>query len=110
MITIKECIPHEWLFKKKGEEIIPLINLLKQPFENNENPFNLERQEFSSKTVIPNGAVYIHKTNVLKSIRSHVNSKNTDYYLMDEKSSLDIDTKLDFEIIEKIMKESNNQR
>ena len=53
------------------------------------------RQELT-KTYIPNGAVYVFKTEILRSTRQYYNEK-TYPYIMPKERSADIDDKFDFE-------------
>jgi CMP-N,N'-diacetyllegionaminic acid synthase len=95
---VKEAFPPWWLFRPKGDKIVSFIK-----FKKGINPYNLERQQLP-KVYQPNGAVYITKRNYLKRSNSVINPKSCAYLLMDEESSLDIDTPRDFKVTEQVLK------
>ena len=66
----------------------------------NKNVFNLERQEFP-KLFRPNGAIYISKRKVLYK-GNLINPKSCGYYLMNDRSSIDIDNIIDLKVAENI--------
>jgi len=67
------------------------------------NAYNLERQQLP-KIYQVNGALYVTKRNYLKKANSFINPRSCAYLLMDEESSLDVDTPLDFKIAEAVLK------
>lgn len=87
----KEEHPPWWLRK------IDSNDYLKRFFEFNSEEL-VRRQDFED-LYRPNGAIYLAKTNVLISTRTFQTEK-TIPYIMDKKSSIDIDTKDDFEYAE----------
>jgi len=98
LVSVKEAFPPWWLFRPKGDKVIPFIE-----FKRGVNAFNLERQQLP-KVYQVNGALYVTKRSYLKKTNSLVNPKSCAYILMDEESSLDVDTPLDFKIIEQVLK------
>ena len=86
--VVKSDIKASWLLRKKGKKIIPIFNKRSQNFmrQKNENFF------------LPNGAIYIAQANRYK---NNFFSTNTLFFEMDEKSSIDIDTKEDINFIRK---------
>jgi CMP-N-acetylneuraminic acid synthetase len=98
LIGVKEAFPPWWLFKPKGNRVIPFIE-----FKKGVNALNLERQQLP-KVYQVNGALYVTKRDYLRRANSLVNQKSCAYLLMDEESSLDVDTPLDFKIIEQVLK------
>lgn len=65
------------------------------------------RRQDVPKTYRLNGAIYIAKTKVLLKNKNWY-TKNTLAYIMDKKSSIDIDDMIDFEFAEFLMKEGKN--
>jgi CMP-N,N'-diacetyllegionaminic acid synthase len=98
LVSVKEAFPPWWLFRPKGDKVVPFIE-----FKKGVNAFNLERQQLP-KVYQANGAVYVTKRDYLKRANSLVNPKSCAYLLMDEESSLDVDTPLDFKVIEQVLK------
>tara|TARA_B100000902_G_C27322131_1_gene925432 strand:+ start:6549 stop:7259 length:711 start_codon:yes stop_codon:yes gene_type:complete len=86
--VVRSDIKAQWLLKKNGKKLIPIFN---KKFQ------NLRRQK-NENFFLPNGAIYIANT---KKFKKNFFSKNTLFYEMDEKSSIDIDTRKDLEIIKK---------
>jgi len=95
---VKEAFPPWWLFKPKGDKVVPFIE-----FKRGINALNLERQQLPRVYQV-NGALYVTKRDYLRRANSLVNPKSCAYLLMDEESSLDVDTSLDFRIIEQVLK------
>lgn len=96
VVSVKDAFPPWWLWKMDGEKASLVL-------DHEENPFNLERQQLP-KTYQSNGAIYVTKVNFLKKTISLVNPENSSLIIMDEISSLDIDTEIDFIIIENMLK------
>ena len=86
--VVKTDIKANWLLKKRGGKIEPIFN---KKFH------NLRRQKIEN-FFLPNGAIYIADT---INFRKNFFLKNTLYYLMDYKSSIDLDTKDDLNFIRK---------
>ena len=63
---------------------------------------NKNRQELE-KAYIPNGAIFVFKLALLKNFYSYY-SDNTFAYVMPQEKSIDIDTPLDFEFVEFMMR------
>lgn len=101
LISLTNAFPPYWMFKADETDKSKLAPLI---YFGKENPFNLERQQFP-KVYQPNGALYITRRDYLKKEGAIVDQKNTEYMLMDEKSSLDIDSEVDFRLVEEILKE-----
>ena len=87
----KQEYPPWWMFKVKKTKIVPILS-----FKSKINVFNLERQQFES-VYRPNGAIYITKKKNLKK-GNLVDYRSCGYFLMEEKDSIDIDSKVDFEV------------
>ena len=81
----------------KNSRIIPFIN-------DGTDYFKKERQQLP-KTHQINGAIYVTKKDVLYE-KKVVISKNCGAIIMDNKTSLDIDTELDLKYAEFLLKES----
>ncbi len=87
--------PPFWLVKIKNNRAVPII-------DDGIDYFKKERQQLQ-KTYQPNGAVYVTRTNTL--LNKHVIiSKNCGITIMNNESSLDIDTAEDLEEIRKVIK------
>jgi CMP-N-acetylneuraminic acid synthetase len=69
----------------------------------NDSPLLLgnTRSQDLEKTYRPNGAIYVQHIDNIKNSSLYV---NTDVYIMNREDSIDIDTKLDFQICESILK------
>lgn len=93
VVSSKE--PPNW-FKKIDSD-----GLLKDYFSSTDNSIN--RQE-AEETYLPNGAIYVFNYNALKVNQNYYNKK-TYPYIMSPESSWDIDTELDFKIVEFLIKE-----
>jgi CMP-N,N'-diacetyllegionaminic acid synthase len=98
LVAVKDGYPPWWMVKAQGDRLQSVIN-----FPGSRNPFNLERQELPATYQI-NGSIYITRRPYLKNSGSIINIENCGYYLMDEESSLDIDTLTDFNIVEQTLK------
>ena len=98
LVAIKDGYPPWWMVKVQGDRLQSVLN-----FPDSRNPFNLERQELPETYQI-NGSIYITTWPYLKNSGSIINIENCGYYLMDEESSLDIDTLNDFNIVEQTLK------
>jgi N-acylneuraminate cytidylyltransferase/CMP-N,N'-diacetyllegionaminic acid synthase len=86
--VVKTNIKANWLLKKRGKKIEPIF---KKKFH------DLRRQK-TENFFLPNGAIYIADT---INFKKNFFSKNTLYYLMDYKSSIDIDTRDDLNFVRK---------
>ncbi len=98
LVSVKNGYPPWWMFKIEKGRAKPLLSL-----EGSVNPFNLERQQLPPVYEI-NGAIYITDRGFLKHNSSIINRENCGLFLMDQESSLDIDTMTDFVVIEEILK------
>jgi len=98
LASVKEAFPPWWLFRPKGDRVVPFIE-----FKKGVNALNLERQQLP-RVYQANGALYVTKRDYLKRANSLVNPKSCAHLLMDEESSLDVDTPLDFKVIEQVLK------
>ena len=90
----KQDYPPWWFFKLTKKKIKNFLNY------KNKNVFNLERQEFPI-LFRPNGAIYISKRKLLDNGKL-IDPKSCGYYIMDQKSSIDIDTIIDLKVAENI--------
>ncbi len=93
----KQEYPPWWMFKFKKSKIFPILS-----YNSKINVFNLERQQFD-EVYRPNGAIYITKKEILKK-GNLVDYRSCGYFLMEEKDSIDIDSKADFELAKAIKK------
>lgn len=95
-ITVKEVdLPTYWIFRLDGS--------LLRPFVDDGVDYSLIRRQDMEQHYRPNGAVYVTRRNLLrekKVIFSAYAGGATGYVIMDMESSLDIDTKLDFMVVE----------
>ncbi len=103
LISVKESFPPWWMLKLNNHKAVPIIKL-----ESGEDPYLLERQQLP-KVYQANGAIYITKRERLYKECKLVFQDSLGIYVMNEESSLDVDTPLDFKIIEFIMKERNEK-
>jgi N-acylneuraminate cytidylyltransferase len=110
-IHIKEALQ---LFQKEVEMVVSVKETTSNPyyvlFEENENGFldkskmgNFTRRQDCPKVWEYNGAIYIININSLKKQNS-LNFNKVIKYEMDERSSVDIDTEMDWMIAEYILK------
>tara|TARA_B100001059_G_C17815219_1_gene574773 strand:- start:1643 stop:2347 length:705 start_codon:yes stop_codon:yes gene_type:complete len=90
----KQDYPPWWLFKLKNKKLKQFLKF------KNKNVFNLERQEFPG-LFRPNGAIYVCKRDILFN-GNLIDPKSCGYYVMDEKSSIDIDNLIDLKVAENI--------
>lgn len=93
----KVGLPPWWLLKEGGNG---LGELFLGDFEGRD-PYLMERQEFPP-LYIPNGSIYMIKTQNLLDEKV-IKTKKCKLYLMDDVSSMDIDTPKDFDLIEQVM-------
>lgn len=83
-----------WMFKMdKGDKLIPVMD----------NKYLEKRRQDLPDTFIPNGAIYIAESNWFLKHQSFY-SKATYGYKMPQKRSLDIDTEIDFAVLERVLK------
>lgn len=95
LISIKkQDYPPWWMFILDKSKLGQFLKF------KNKNVFNLERQEFP-KLFRPNGAIYISKRKVLYK-GNLINPKSCGYYLMNDRSSIDIDNIIDLKVAENI--------
>jgi CMP-N-acetylneuraminic acid synthetase len=107
----------EQLIKLNADAIISVTEADHSPLWCNILPENLSMENFISKDIkhkrsqdLPkfyrlNGAIYICKTKKLIEENTFFLKKNIYAYIMDKKSSVDIDEELDFKLAEVILKE-----
>ena len=97
--VVEASTPVYWhrSISKEGilENFLPEFNALKN------------RQELK-KTYLPNGAIYVFRTEVLRSTREYYTSK-TYPYIMPKERSADIDDKFDFEWARYLFKKNNKK-
>jgi CMP-N,N'-diacetyllegionaminic acid synthase len=95
--VIEAPIPLQWHMHINDQEILknylPEFNVLKN------------RQE-EKETYVPNGAIYVFRTEVLRSTRQYY-TKKTYPYIMLREQSVDIDDLLDFEWAEFLLKKKD---
>jgi CMP-N-acetylneuraminic acid synthetase len=107
----------EQLIKLNADAIISVTEVDHSPLWCNILPENLSMENFISEDIkhkrsqeLPkfyrlNGAIYICKTEKLIEENTFFLKKNIYAYIMDKKSSIDIDEELDFKLAEIILKE-----
>jgi CMP-N,N'-diacetyllegionaminic acid synthase len=107
----------EQLIKLNADAIISVTEADHSPLWCNILPENLSMENFISEEIkhkrsqeLPkfyrlNGAIYICKTEKLIEENTFLLKKNVYAYIMDKKSSIDIDEELDFKLAEIILKE-----
>ena len=106
------------IFKKKKADSLISVKAASYPIGWNNvivtngklKPFNsnldgVDNRQKVKKTFINNGAVYIFKHSPLKKNRKYI-LKNTYPYVMSEKSSIDIDNELDFQIAKMLIEKN----
>ena len=98
LISIKTGYPPWWMFKAEGDKLLPFASL-----GSGVNPYNLERQQLPPAYEV-NGAIYITKRDFLKRENSIISKDNCGFIIMDQETSLDIDTLTDFMVVEEVMK------
>ncbi len=87
---------HSPLWSNTLDESLSMINFLKEEVQN-------KRSQDLPKYYRLNGAIYICKTANLIKEKSFILKDNIFAYIMDRKSSIDIDEELDFKIAESII-------
>ena len=101
-ISVAEAdLPPFWLFRLKGNQL--------RPFVDDGVDYSLKERQEMEQIYRPNGAVYVTRRSLLKEqgiIFSVFAGGSTGYIIMDPVSSLDIDTKTDFAVIEAVLKEA----
>lgn len=96
VISVKPSdYPPYWIVKIKRNKVIPFVN-------DGIDYFRKERQQLP-KTYQINGAIYVTRRDVLLK-KKIIASDNCGVIVMDEKTSLDVDTGADLERIRKIIK------
>ena len=104
----------ELFYEKNADSVVSVCECEFSPLLSNILPENLNLYEFIQRENLDrrqnlrkyyrlNGAVYISKVDVLKEIHSFY-GKNPYAYIMDQRHSVDIDTELDFEYAEFLLK------
>jgi CMP-N-acetylneuraminic acid synthetase len=68
-----------------------------------ESPFNLERQQLPAYYK-PNGAIYITRVGYLRYFNNLIDINSCCQYIMDERTSFDIDTELDYKLAKEMVK------
>jgi CMP-N,N'-diacetyllegionaminic acid synthase len=91
-------LSHNFIWRKKDNKILSL----------NYNPLKRPNRQQMKNEYIENGAIYITKYSNFNKSKCRISGK-IGLYEMDQISSLQIDSKLDLEIIEYIMKTKNIQ-
>jgi len=103
VISVAEAdLPPFWYFRLNGDQL--------RPFVDDGVDYSLKERQEMEQIYRPNGAVYVTRRSLLKErgiIFSAFSGGNTGYVIMDPISSLDIDTKTDFAVIEAVLKETN---
>jgi len=96
-VSITEVNNHPyWMYEIEDDKLISLYN-----------DKNILRRQDLPKVYTLNGAIYFSKISNLMKIRKFVDNK-TIGFKMNVESSIDIDTKLDFNIAELLLNEMNN--
>jgi len=93
LISVYEAPNHYlWLYEVKGE-FLKLVGCLHKRLNNSVSP----------KLYIPNGAIYITEVETLKTYETFY-IEELSYYVMPYERSIDIDTELEFDIAENLIK------
>lgn len=100
LISVKESFPPWWMWTLNNGKAELLLKL-----ESGDDPYLLERQELPP-AYQPNGAIYFTKREKLKEGRIVI-AESMAIYVMDRESSLDVDTPVDFMVIEHVLKSKN---
>ena len=96
LISMKEAdTPISWYYQMDGEGRVQNLGIDEKNAVSN--------RQVNGCSYIPNGAIYILDTELLREKRTYY-CDNTIAYVMSAKDSVDIDTELDFMIAETIMK------
>ena len=98
VVSVKSGYPPWWMLKIEKGRAKPLLSL-----EGSVNPYNIDRQDLPSTYEI-NGAIYITNRSFLMNCSSVVNRHNCGAFIMDQESSVDIDTMTDFMLAKEILK------
>lgn len=102
VISVCESYPPWWLMRFKGEKLVPFL-------KHDKDYLILEKQQLPFKAYKINGAVYVTKRDVLRK-KGVIIAKNCNAVVMNEESSLDIDTAIDLKIIKTIIKERKKNK
>lgn len=89
-----------WMFTINNDILLPFVS--------DGTDYSLTRRQDLNKVYKPNGAVYATTYKLLMNnniIFSAFSSGNTGYVVMDDISSLDIDTELDFKLVEAVLRD-----
>ena len=103
-------------YEKEADSVVSVCECEHSPLLSNTLPADLNLFEFIKKTnnlrrqdlekfYRLNGAIYISKVSILRDIQSFYGEKSY-AYIMGQRESIDIDTELDFEYAEFLMKNS----
>ena len=100
VITVQEVVlPPFWMLLKDCSRL--------RPFIDDGVDYSLIRRQDLERVYKPNGAVYATRRQLLREkgvIFSAFSGGNTGYVVMDQATSLEIDTRTDFMVIEAVMK------
>ncbi len=103
LISIKKGYPPWWLWEIHGERIAPFIE-----YKKGVNPRDLERQQLPA-VYCPDGAIYVMRRDFLKKAKTIINASDCGYVAFDEDATIDIDSEIDFKIVEEIIKKKNQK-
>ena len=102
LISVKEAeTPISWYFNKDSRDRINNAGFGKGDAVSN--------RQVNQAYYVPNGAIYILDYELLKEERTYY-CDNTIAFQMDARDSIDIDTLLDFELAEFLIKKKNNRK
>ena len=100
VITVEEVVlPPFWMLRPDGTSLKPLMD--------DGVDYSLKQRQDMDLVFKPNGAVYATRTQLIREktlIFSAFSGGKTGYILMDQISSLEIDTETDFVVIEAVLK------
>ena len=96
---VKPEHPYHWYLKKNHN------NRLKEIFKKESLQSRMNSQQ-NQNLLIPNGAIYILISSIIKKKNSYY-TNNTLGYLMSKKNSIDINNLFDFDLAESIIKKNN---
>lgn len=99
LVSLKKALPPYWMKILQEDKAIPFVR-----YKKGINPHNLERQQLPAVYQL-DGLIFITKRDYPKKTGSLVSLENCGSIIFeDENVSLDIDSELDFKLIEEVMK------
>lgn len=109
----------DMIIRKKSDAVVSVCEVDHSPLWSNKLPYDLNMNSFLKDEIKNkrsqeldiyyrlNGAIYIIKKNTLLKEKTFMLKDNIYAYIMDRKSSVDIDNKIDLKLAEILIKEEN---